>query len=463
MKHSLPTAIIVIASILAPAVAAPRLGADDLSFHEAGARAAALGGAFTARADDVSSLFYNPAALAFLGSVRFKTNLTLGKRSLTAAWPESPALFRSDPFEIGGAHAVAWQPFRRATLGIGLFSPFSFDSRWPEGWSAGTVSQSARVRSHYIRSVLAVELFKGFSVSAGLDVVSSSLEWRHDVAFNMTNYPLPSDALIDSRHTLSGRGTGSVFGALWKISPAIQVGARYQSRVAIDYEGENHFYIGLGYDYVTVPDPVQGTRYFAALLDLFYAPQDVTCGLTLPREIAFGVALRPLSRLSISFDIEWDRWTEFGEWAFRSVNEGGVLSPEFTAVFEEFYGVTPDYGTQGVTFELGDTRRIKAGLEFHPSRYLALRAGMARHESSTDAENRSPVYPDLDRTVFSFGFGYEGPVFSIWDEDERVSDLSFDLFVRYAPAERGESAFPSFGLTYDSNRLIVGVGVGFAF
>lgn len=110
---------------------------------------------------------------------------------------------------------------------------------------------------------------------------------------------------------------------------------------------------------------------------------------------------------------------------------------------------------------LKDTKKFKAGLEFRPALYLALRAGYARHASSVSAADRSPLYPDLNRNIYSFGFGYEGPLFSIWGDDERVSDLSFDVFVRYAPASPGESGFPGFEMTYGSSRLVIGVGFTF--
>jgi long-chain fatty acid transport protein len=421
----------------------------------------ALGGAFTARADDTSALFYNPAGLAFLGGLRLKTNLTFGKRSLSAAWPDEDTVFRSTPIEIGGAHAISWQPFKRVTLGAGLFSPYSFDSVWPPAWSGNTESLLARVRSLYFRSALAVELVKGLAVSAGLDLVSSSLSWRHDIIFNLESYPLSHDQVVESRHALSGHGLGFVAGALCKIVPAVQVGARYQQSAAIDCSGVDTFTIGQ--DMETVPDPYQGWRYVYSLIDLFYAPQNVTGRLTFPREVACGVALTPFPKLSLYVDVEWDRWSEFGDWIFRSVNEGGDLNPAFTPVYQEFYGISPDYGTQGVALALKDTKKIKAGLEFRPAQYLALRAGFAHHQSSQAPADRSPVYPDLDRNIYSFGFGYEGPLFSIWSNDEKVSDLSFDLFVRYASATPGQSAFPGYEMTYDSNRLVVGVGVGFIF
>ncbi len=439
------------------------LGADEFSFHEVGARAAALGGAFTARADDISALFYNPAGLAFLEGFRFKTNLRFGKRSMTAAWPDGGPTYRSAPNEIGGAHSISWQPFKGVALGVGIFSPYNFEAVWPKGWSAAPGSRSSRINSLYLRSALAVELFKGFAVSAGLDIVSSSLDWSHDLLFNLETNPLTEDVIVESLHSLSGHGTGFVAGALWKVVPAVQVGARYQHSVTIDYSGTDVFRLGGGTMYTWVPGPEGELIRLYELLDLFFVPQDVTGRQTLPREIVCGIALTPFPSLSLYADVQWERGSEFGDFSFRSVNEGGDLSPEFPEVYEEFYGITPDYGIQGVALPLKDTKQIKVGLEFRPGRYLAARAGFASHETALDAANITPVYPDLRRSVYSLGLGYDGPVFSIWDEEERVSDLSFDLFVRYSSAARVESVLPGFEMTYGSNRFILGVGVGFCF
>jgi hypothetical protein len=43
------------------------------------------------------------------------------------------------------------------------------------------------------------------------------------------------------------------------------------------------------------------------------------------------------------------------------------------------------------------------------------------------------------------------------------SDMSFDVFVRYASATSGASTFPGFEITYDSNRFVFGIGAGFIF
>lgn len=445
-----------------PAAASSASAGDDFSIHEPGARAAALGGAFTARSDDVSTIFYNPAGLAFLGGIRLKANLISSRRNMTAAWPGDDYAYRSRPLELQGSFAASWQPFKRVTLGAGFSTPYSYQSLWTPGWSARTVCKQNLFKAQYLSLTAAVEIFKGFAVGGGLDLVSSNLEWQHDLLFNIPNYPLPSDLFVESAHDLRGRGRGFTAGAMWKIVPAVQIGARYRQSVAVDYEGFNLFNTPTMTS-ASVPLPTGGYTFLSMLLDLFYVGQDVTARLTLPREIAGGVLLTPVPRVSLSLDLQWSTWSEFGDWVITSVNEGGDLSPSFPELYQDFYGMAPDYGVQGVALGLSDTRAVKAGLEYLVTPHIALRAGYARNRSSVGEANRTAVYPDLDRSIYSLGFGYEGPLFSIWGDGERVSDLSFDLYVRYAAAEAGPSTYPGYEMTYDSGRLVVGVGAGFSF
>jgi long-chain fatty acid transport protein len=217
--------VITTALVMTSAFLLPRLAADDLSFHEAGARAASLGGAFTARADDTAALFYNPAGLAFLGGTRLKTNFTLGGRTMSAAWPDGGSSFRSNPNEILGGHALSWQPVRRVTVAAGLFQVAGFDSVWPSNWSGRSIALHSEFRAHSVRAAVAVEVIKDFAVSVGLDVVKASLAWTHEIRFNFENQPLPEDAILESREKLADDGVGFVAGALWKIIPAVQIGA----------------------------------------------------------------------------------------------------------------------------------------------------------------------------------------------------------------------------------------------
>lgn len=440
-----------------------RLGADDFTFHDPSARASALGGAFTARSDDATALFSNQAGLAFLAGFRLKTGIMFDTRTTTAALPDGGRTYRSEPSEFLGNFALAWQPLKGVTVATGLFTPFNYESYWEPGWSAESLVTRNRLRSLFFRTAVAVEVVKGFAVSAGVDVVTSSLRYRHLIPFNLETYPLAQDVQVESSQALRGHGLGFTAGVLWKVLPVLQVGARFQQSVALDYSGTDVFSRILDVQGGTVPDPYKTSRRVSSLIDFYYATQDVTARLTLPREIACGVAVTPIPPVSLYLDVQWNRWSEFGDWVFSSTEQGQGLNPSFTPDYQEFYGLSLDYGVQGVVLALRDTRDIKAGLEFRPGRYLALRAGYAHLQSSVDEAGRTPVYPDLDRNVYSLGFGYEGPLFSIWGDGERVSDLSFDVFLRYASAVAGASAFPGFEMTYGSNRLVFGIGVGITF
>ncbi|HSA96246.1 MAG TPA: outer membrane protein transport protein [Acidobacteriota bacterium] len=441
---------------------APSLAADDFAFHEVSARAASLGGAFTARADDASTLFYNPAGLAFLGGLRFKTNITLGGRRTDATGPGGAPFYRSNPFEILGATAISWQPIRRVTVSTGLFPVATFRSLWDSSWSGRGASLHTDLFSSSFRSTFAVEVVKDFAISAGVDLMKMNVIWNHELLFDLANAPLPQPFPVESRERLSGSGIGFVGGVLWKIAPAVQIGASYRSPVNIDLAGRFVFASFSLIDY-RVPGPGGTMVYVSDLVNRFYENQSITGRLAVPRELTCGALLTPVRWLSLCADVQWTRWSEFGAWSFRSVNADGVLSPDWTPELEGFFGISPDYGTQGVPFVLEDTRKIKAGIECRPAEHLAVRVGYARTISTVGAADRTPVYPDLDRNIYTLGVAYEGPVFSIWRTEERIADLSFDAFARYAAAAPGESTFPGLEMTYSSKRFTWGVGVGFSF
>lgn len=449
--------------IIALAAAVPSLRSQDFSFFEVGARAAALGGAFTARADDITAVFYNPAGLAFLGGVGFKTNLTFANRKIGATRSDTGLTFPTGQTEFRGGHFLTWRPAKGIGLGLGYFSPYNFDTRWPRTWSGDQASLAARFNAETFRAAVAVEPVKGLALGAGLDLVSLRLGWEHKILFDLETYPLTQPAVIRSLHEARGHGVTWTAGLLWTTLPWLRLGARFGQSVAVDLLGVNDFVFEPGTMYDTLPAPDRPYRLLSDFLDLFYAEQTVKARLTLPREIACGLVLAPVRKLSLSLDLSWQRWSDLGAWRFTSVKEGGDLNPEFSPLYREFYGIEPNYGVQGIDLGLVDTRSLKAGLEYKLGRWFAVRAGLARLASAVEAAARTPLYPDPGFTVYSFGAGYEGPLFAIWDAEQAVSTLSLDFFVRYAASDTVSTPLPAFDLVYHADRWVAGLGVGLIF
>jgi long-chain fatty acid transport protein len=464
MKIRLAITCLVLILVLGFAFVPSPLAADDFGSHEIGARAAALGGAFTARADDITSIYYNPAGLAFLKGLRVKTNLAFSRREIDAYVPEADKTFESSLGTLLPNFFLSWQPVKRVSLGLGYFSPYNFRSAWSHlAWPADNVSTASELDTRTLRSVLSAEVLKGLAFGVALDFVAMSVRWNNTVPFQTANYALPSDTEVGCRHSLSGHGLGFTASALWKVFPALQVGARYRKSAAVDLAGGNTFIVDWAFGEGEVPDPHGGTRSISSLLDLFFVSQRETGKMTLPREIAVGVALAPVPRLSFYLDVLWDKWSEFGRWEFRSVNSDENLNPAFTTEYQEFYGVVPNYGTLGTALTLRDSRKLKAGAEYRLGRWFSLRAGFARNESSVDAADLSPIYPDLDRSVYSLGGGYQGPIYSFYDSEAPLGELSFDVFFRYSSADRSASTLPGLEMTYGATGWVTGIGVGFSF
>jgi long-subunit fatty acid transport protein len=439
------------------------LRAQDLSFYEVGARAAAMGGAFTALADDITAVFYNPAGLAFLDGLRLKTNLTFAHRTIGATRSDTGLTFPTNQIEFRGSHFLAWRPAKGIGLGIGFYSPYNFETRWPRTWSGEASSVAARLSAETFRTAVAVEPVKGLAFGASLDIVSLHAGWEHKIFFDLDSYPLTVPSEVTSLHEVRGHGLGWSAGVLWRTIPWLRLGARFQQSVKFDLRGVNDFIFDQLSLYDTLPAPDRPFRYLSDFLDMFYAEQTVKTRMTLPREIACGLALTPVRNLTLSLDLAWSRWSELGPWQFTSVNEGGDLNPEFTPEYREFYGIEPNYGVQGFDLGLVDTRDFKAGIEYKLGRWFAFRGGLAKLASSVDAAGRTPLYPDPGFTVYSFGAGYEGPLFAIWDSEQAVSMLSLDFFVRYAASGTVTTPLPSFDLIYHADRFVAGVGVGFIF
>lgn len=417
------------------------LEASGFRNFELGARAATLGGAFVARVDDSSAVFYNPAGLAFLSGIRLKTNIYFLKLRLTAEYPGSPKSFESTPFQFHGSHFISVNIKDRIGFGIGGFTPNSMETKWPEPldpWAGHYLSIISKLNSYYIRPVLAVKISNNLAVGVGMDFIFSDVTWLYDRISFFQGIEPASEIDVASKSKVSGKGIGFVTGILIRISDNLQIGGRYQPKVKLDLEGLNHFNLR---DYWEPP---------------FFMNQEVTSALTMPQEFVLGFMYSPAKNLNFQLDIQWNEMSEIKHWEFN-------LNPQFYEEFEDYYGFRPDYARQGVDLNLRNTWRIMFGTEYYLSDFIALRAGYTYQKSAIDGQMLHPVFPDLDTNILSLGIGYEGPMFSIYMKDDRIGGFSFDIYYQYGFSPSCTSTLTEFPAAYKANRWIIGVAIGFNF
>lgn len=414
------------------------LEASSVRPFELSARAAALGGAFATRTDDSSAIFYNPAALAFSLGIMVKINLFYPKMTMTAEYPAIPKSFESTLGKIGGSTFISLNIKERIGLGIGVFFPNSMETKWPHDWAGHDLSTRSKFNTLYIRPVVSVKISKHLSVGVGIDIISSKVNWKFDRIFSFQGIGSEDNLLASSESNVSAKGIGYVAGILIRISDNLRIGGRYQPKVKLDFNGAHSFIIQRGSE---IP---------------FGILQATTSTLTIPQEFVLGGMYSLGKNLTLQLDFQRIGMSEIKQWEFD-------LDPEFYEIIEDYHGTRPDYIRQGVDLNMRDKSRIMFGVEYRFKNSIAIRAGYTHQRSAADSQMIHPVFPDLDTNTVSFGIGYDGSTFSVWDTYEKLGGISLDAFFQYGFSPKSTSTLPEFPAAYQASRWIVGLGLGITF
>jgi long-chain fatty acid transport protein len=425
------------------------------------ARAATLGGAFAARVDDATAVFYNPAGIAFHEGLRAKIQVLYGQLTTAGQYGESTPKMNSNPGMIRGYYYLTWQIMDKLSFGIGSFAPYVAYTTWPKEWDGSTTNITSKLNSSYIRPMLAFKISDQFSIGAGVDFVFTKLEWTHSQVFSLRIPGANLDTKVPTSFNLNGNGISYVVSALYRPSEKFRVGGRYQHKVDIEVDGLMKI-VPPPLRNLEVPGP-NGTSVdlFDLIVD-FYKNQDATSSTTMPSEATLGFFYAPTEKLNFQFDIQWTKWSDIQRWEFNTVNSTEDLNPEFIELYGDFYGITPDYAHQGFSLNWKDTWSLSFGAEYFLSKYISLRTGFSHSQSPVDDEDLTPIHPYLGFNIVTAGLGYEGPVYSQYDGSE-IGWLSFDLFIQYRLSSKRTVAWNDSSISYSGQRFVIGIGFGLNF
>ncbi len=414
------------------------LWATGLRPFDLSARAASLGGAFVTRTDNASSVYYNPAALAFSPGLRAEFNIYHANTTLTTEHPSFPKPYRS----LQGISRVS--PFvsvnikDRLGFGIGAYAPTAMSIQWPEDWIGRSLSLRTKLNTTSVRPVIAVKISKFLSLGAGIDFISSDVEWKYDRIFTFQEGGSDDTVIARSESEVSAKGKGYVAGILIRLSDSLRIGGRYQTKVKLDLIGAHIFLF-----------PEISNTPFSVF-------QETTSILTLPQEFTLGLMYSPLKNLTLQLDIQRINMSDSNKWEFN-------LDPEFYEEIDDQFGARPGPIKHGVDLNFRDTTRIMFGAEYGPNKYLAIRAGYSLQQKAVEDLEIHPVFPDLGSSILSFGIGYDGSAYSTLDNEERIGGFSLDLFFQYGFSPIRSSTLTELPVNYRASRWVLGIGVGFSF
>jgi len=367
-----------------------------------GAKATAMGGAFTAIADDPTANYYNPAGIVFLEGTRVMLGSTVftSKKGYfeTAGVSKMPGVTQGDKFNVKRDTNIL--PFAHIThatsegfgLGFSGYSMWGQQNAWPDDWEGRFLpgGLKAEIASYRAQAVIAYAPDEKVSFSVGgfyqwIDLHTSQRLW---IPMLMSEF----DYSLDGNDT----GLGWIAGILYKPHENFSLGISYRSRVHHDLDS---------LDVKIKPEiPALGIHNTRG-----------TMRFTTPAVLKMGTALS-WEKLTVAFDVYWTEWS-----------------------VQDRIRVRFDQPVLGVAEQVQDkkwnnTFTYGIGVEYAVTDYLNLRAGYIYDPSPVPSGTLDPMVFAGDSQLFCFGIGLEKGRFQtdfsyskIISKDRRFDNRSGDL------------------------------------
>jgi long-chain fatty acid transport protein len=353
MKRVIPLIL-----LLTPAVAYG--GGFELNEH--GAAATGMVGAFTAKADDPSAIFFNPAGLAHQRGLQLYVGSTIyaGQPSASSMPGESsrdanlllkalPTIYAS----YGLPHDVA--------LGIGAFTNYGLSVEWPGDWQGRFLATKASLTSVTINPTVSWRPVEWLAVGAGVDVTPASAELARSVDL------MAGEAQVNFKgdDTAVGANAGILLTTpgSWTARP-ISLGVSYRSR----YD----FSFGDGALTVAAPPELAGMLHDAK----------ASAVLPIPDALSIGIGAQATDRVFLQAQLDWANWSRF-----QNLTLNVPSSPIMTTTIPERWN---------------DGYVARGGIEYAYDK-TKLRFGFGYDWNPVPDATLNPFLPDADRWLISGG------------------------------------------------------------
>lgn len=377
-----------------------------------------------AAGNDLSAMFWNPAAAANLGGFNTESHYALivpraEISAVSAIHPTNGGLNAAlgaagnSSGDIGtlalvSSSYMAYQ-FRNYDpnlfLGIAMNTPFGLKTdldKGNENYKGSLVGRESKLLTINVSPTLAYRLAPHLTVGVGAQFQYG--KGRFSFATGLPNG-------TDSRFDGSGVAIGATAGIMWKPTAATTVGLGWRSQLSQKLDGA---YINTA----GAPNPF-GLQ-----------SVDATATLELPNIVTLSLRQALSANTRLLGTIEWSQWSRFKE--IKLVGDGTSalsLVPQLNG--GALPGVVPGTVIGVLPADWSDGWFMALGGEYDVNRQLTLRAGGAYEISPIDnARKRLIGIPDNDRIWASLGATYK------WSETTTFDLAYTHLFVKDSRVDR---------------------------
>jgi long-chain fatty acid transport protein len=375
-----------------------RAHAAGFLIYDLSAEALGKGSAVSASTQEPAAVWFNPAALAFMGHGVSASVVGIRARATYEA-PDG-----AETSTVNNNHALPTlfanaRVHERVALGFGVYPAFGLEIEWPGDWVGKEFTTKARITTVALNPTVAIQIAPALSLAAGFSAVRGVVELEN---------ALPAVVGGTSRVGAATWGWAGNAALLYRPLPdVLHFALTYRSRTKLSFDGRA--------DFDPSPD-------FAPSLP----DQGASAEITLPDILSAGVMWRPLPNWTFTFDPNLVFWSTIEELVidFQSAPTRVLKRDNHASVTLRFGG---EWGAPG------DGLRLRAGFIFD--------------QNPSPAETLAPSLPDANRLDFGLGVGYKAGAFK--------ADLGY-LLVYFLPSESTGGTEGPIG-TYRSIAQLLGL------
>jgi long-chain fatty acid transport protein len=388
------SAILALWGVLAGGAASAHAGGMYLPTR--GVRPTARGGAFTAGADDLGALWFNPAGLAHLGGAsRRQFMLDVGYVTQSVTYERIDSGFNEHP-EVTSAAAgapiptlgVGFDVSEDVTVGGGVLAPYAALGSYPSA-GAQRYSMVNMAKSALVIAEVAVAWRASERVRIGVGVQNLFVHLVSSIV--LSGCPgetlcAPEDPEFDSLSQIEQNdlfNPSGVIGAQVDLGPRVRLGLAGQLPFRVSGEGK-----------LSVVLPSSG--FFA---DAEVVGDRAAMSYTLPAMIRGGVEVEPIDRWRFELDVDLELW---------SMHDEFVIEPRDVRIVGTPGVGTYEVGTMVIPRHFEDTLAVKLGLEGQVSAGfpLTIALGYAYETAAAPDAFLSVMTVDGAKHLVGGGLGY---------------------------------------------------------
>ena len=395
----------VLLSLTAPAEAA------GFFFTGVGPQAMGRGGAFVAGADDLTSMYHNPAGLIRIDG--FEVNVALATVSQNVMFDRAnEQLFDDDGAAIGElefspveneAAPLLIPSFGLAksydeadtVLAFGFFTPYGPSNEFDaDGAQRYTLTDSLVVQAS-MGPAFATRVHDWVTIGGG--IYGSIQHLSESLAINVYSpFEAGESATDNPNYDVSYEISATdSFELTWNTGMLIEppsggwsVGLYYQPSTT--YEAEGSINADFGNHEFFAGDP-------QLIVEQYAKDEDVTVGVTLPAIARIGLAIRPVPALELEATVVWEGWH-----VVESIVVEGL-----DLVVETTLGDIPISGDVELPAGYEDTLSYRFGGDYEVNDMFTVRGGDFTEQSAVPTESLGVNVIDADKYGYGLGVSFQ--------------------------------------------------------